>query len=41
MTGYIREQKVKHTLIDGGSAVNVMPSTMNNLGMTVEELSKS
>ena len=42
MTGYIREQKVRRILVDGGSAVNIMPkSTMNNLGITVEELSKS
>ena len=28
--------------MDGGSAVNIMPkSTMNDLGITVEELSKS
>jgi len=42
VTGYIREQRVKRILIDGGSAVNIMPkSTMNDLGITVEELSKS
>jgi len=28
--------------VDGGSTVNIMPkSTMNDLGITVEELSKS
>ena len=42
VTGYIREQKVRRILVDGGSAVNIMPkSTMNDLGITVEELSKS
>jgi len=42
MTGYIREQKVKRILVDEGSAINIMPkSAMNELGITVEELSKS
>jgi len=42
ITGYIREQKVKQILVDGGSIVNIMPkSTMNNLGITVDDLSKS
>ena len=42
VTGYIREQKVNRILVDGGSAVNIMPkSTMNDLGITVEELFKS
>jgi len=42
MTSYIREPKVKCILIDGGSAINIMPkSTINELGITVEELSKS
>ena len=37
VTGYIREQKVKRILIDGGSSVNIMPkSTMNELGLTVD-----
>jgi len=40
--GYIMEQKVKYILVDRGSAVNIMPkSTMNDLSITVEELSKS
>ena len=40
--GYIREQKVKRILVDGGSAINIMPlSTVNGLGITIEELSKS
>jgi len=42
MTGYTREQKVRRILVDGRSVVNIMPkSTMNDLGITVEELSKS
>jgi len=42
VTGYIREQKIRWILVDGGSAVNIMPkSTMNDLGITMEELSKS
>lgn len=40
--GYIRGRKVKRILVYGGSAVNIMPkSVMNDLGITVEELSKS
>ena len=40
--GYIREQKVKRILVDGGSAVNIMPkSTMNDLEITMDDLSKS
>ena len=32
VTGYIREQRVKRILVDGGSAINIMPkSTMNDL----------
>ena len=42
VTGYIREQKVKWILVDGGSAVIIMhKSIMNDLGITMEELSKS
>jgi len=42
VTGYIKEQKVRRILVDGGSAINIMPkSTMNDLGITAEELSKS
>ena len=42
ITGYIRGQKVKRILVDGGSAINIMPkSTMNDLGITVDELSRS
>jgi len=42
VTGYIREQRVKRILVDGGSAINIMPkSTINDLGITVDDLSKS
>ncbi|KAI5349399.1 hypothetical protein L3X38_002286 [Prunus dulcis] len=40
--GYVREQKLSRMLVDGGSAVNIMPkSTMIKLGITVDELSRS
>ena len=42
VTGYIKEQKVKRILVDGGSAINIMPkSTMHDLGITADDLSKS
>ena len=42
VTGYIREQKAKHMLVDRDSAINIMPkSTVNELGVTVEGLSKT
>ena len=42
VTSYIWGQKVKHILVNGGSAINIMPkSTINDLGITVDELSKS
>ncbi|XP_074306102.1 uncharacterized protein LOC141641334 [Silene latifolia] len=42
VSGYIRGQKVKRILIDGGSGVNLMPkATMNELGITMDELSSS
>ncbi|XP_074277586.1 uncharacterized protein LOC141601220 [Silene latifolia] len=42
MSGYIRGQKVKRILIDGGSGVNLMPkATMNELGITMDKLSSS
>ena len=42
MTSYIRKQKVKCILADGGSAVNIMPKcTIKELGIIVEELFKS
>ena len=35
-------KKVKRILVDGGSAINIMPkSTMNDLGITIDGLSKS
>ena len=40
--GYAREQKIDRILIDGGSAVNILPKlTMRRLGLTMEELSHS
>ncbi|CAL8084305.1 unnamed protein product [Prunus armeniaca] len=37
---YVREQKLSRMLVDGGSAVNIMPkSTMTKLGITIDELS--
>ena len=42
VSGYIREQKVGRILVDGGSAVNIMPkSTMIDLGIKTNELSTS
>jgi len=42
VTGYIKEQKANQILVDGGSAINIIPkSTMNDLGITVDDLSKS
>jgi len=42
VTGHIRGQKVKRILVDGGFAINIMPkSTMNDLGITIHEFSKS
>jgi len=42
VSGYIREQKLSRILIDDGSAVNIMPkSTMNQLGISMDELSTS
>jgi len=42
MLGFVKEQKVDCILVDGGSVVNIMPkSTMHDLGITIEELSKS
>ncbi|XP_074266159.1 uncharacterized protein LOC141588627 [Silene latifolia] len=42
VSGYIRGQKVKCILIDGGSRVNLMPkATMNELGTTMDEHSNS
>ncbi|CAL8991155.1 unnamed protein product, partial [Prunus brigantina] len=42
LSGYVREQKLSRMLVDGGSAVNIMPkSTMMKLGITMDELSRS
>ncbi|KAK9665618.1 hypothetical protein RND81_14G124000 [Saponaria officinalis] len=42
VSGYIRKQKVSRILVDGGSAVNIMPkATMLELGIFASELSKS
>ncbi|TYK06432.1 uncharacterized protein E5676_scaffold163G001350 [Cucumis melo var. makuwa] len=42
VSGYVREQKLNQILIDNGSAVNILSkSTMNQLGISVEELSNS
>jgi len=42
VAGYIKEQKVDCILVNGGSAINIMPkSTMCELGITIEEHSKS
>ncbi|KAM1773934.1 hypothetical protein ACFX12_043368 [Malus domestica] len=40
--GYVREHKVSCMLVDGGSAINIMPkSTMTTIGIKVDELSLS
>ncbi|KAL0420666.1 UNVERIFIED_CONTAM: hypothetical protein Slati_3089500 [Sesamum latifolium] len=40
--GFIQEQRVNRILIDGGSAVNIMPkTTMKKMGITSEDLSRS
>ncbi|KAL4619838.1 hypothetical protein ACB092_06G109700 [Castanea dentata] len=40
--GYAREQKIDHILINGGSAINILPKmTMRWLGLTMEDLSHS
>ena len=42
VSGYAREQKIDRILIDGGSAVNILPKmTMRRLGLIMEELSHS
>ena len=42
VTGCVRGQKVKRILVDCSLAINIMPkSIITNLGITVEELSKS
>ncbi|KAM1933519.1 hypothetical protein ACFX15_017812 [Malus domestica] len=40
VSGYVREYKVNRMLVDGGSAINIMPkSTMTTIGINVDELS--
>ncbi|PIN20262.1 hypothetical protein CDL12_07045 [Handroanthus impetiginosus] len=42
VSGFMQEQKVNRILIDGGSAVNIMPkSIMKRLGIPAEDLSRS
>ncbi|KAL0461232.1 UNVERIFIED_CONTAM: hypothetical protein Slati_0010800 [Sesamum latifolium] len=42
VTCYAREQKVNRILIDGGSAVNILPlRTMKELGISMDELTNS
>ena len=42
ISGYVREIKVNRMLVDGGSAINIMPkSTMTTIGIKVDELSRS
>ncbi|KAM2645653.1 hypothetical protein EV1_019177 [Malus domestica] len=39
VSGYVREHKVNRMLMDGGSAINIMPkSTMTTIGINVDEL---
>ncbi|KAM2064145.1 hypothetical protein PS2_027070 [Malus domestica] len=42
VSGYVREHKVNRMLVDGGSAINIMPkSTMNTINIKADELSLS
>ncbi|KAM2220845.1 hypothetical protein ACFX1S_019995 [Malus domestica] len=42
ISGYVKEHKVNRMLVDGGSAINIMPkSTMTTIGIKVDELSLS
>ena len=42
VSGYVRDHKVNRMLVDGGSAINIMPkSTMTTIGIKVDELSRS
>ncbi|KAM1789817.1 hypothetical protein ACFX12_033939 [Malus domestica] len=42
VSGYVREHKVNRMLVDGGSAINIMPkSTMTTIGIKTDELSLS
>ncbi|KAM2282450.1 hypothetical protein ACFXTI_031663 [Malus domestica] len=42
VSGYVREHKVNRMLVDGGSAINIMPKlTMTTIGIKADELSLS
>ncbi|KAM2498600.1 hypothetical protein PS1_040842 [Malus domestica] len=42
VSGYVREHKVNCKLVDGGSAINIMPkSTMNTIDIKADEVSLS
>ncbi|KAL0456554.1 UNVERIFIED_CONTAM: hypothetical protein Slati_0994600 [Sesamum latifolium] len=42
VAGYVREQKLNRILIDGGSAVNILPlRILKELGIPIDELSNS
>ncbi|TYK05044.1 uncharacterized protein E5676_scaffold1317G00070 [Cucumis melo var. makuwa] len=41
VSGYVREQRVDQILIDNGSVVNIMKSTMRQLGILIDEFSNS
>ncbi|KAL0439607.1 UNVERIFIED_CONTAM: Transposon Tf2-12 polyprotein [Sesamum latifolium] len=42
IAGYVRDQKVNRILIDGGSAVNILPlGILKELGISIDELSNS
>ena len=42
VTGYAKEQKVNKILIDGGSAINILPlKILKELGIPIDELSNS
>ncbi|KAM2838647.1 hypothetical protein COP1_030341 [Malus domestica] len=42
VSGYVKEHKVSRILVDGGSAINIMPkSTMTAIGIKVDKLSLS
>jgi len=41
VTSFVEEQKVDYILVEGGSAINIMPkSMMHNLGITIKEFPK-
>ncbi|KAM1396777.1 hypothetical protein ACFX2I_014433 [Malus domestica] len=42
ISGYVREHNVNRMIVDGGSAINIMPkSTITTIGIKVDELSRS